>query len=228
MSQRFVCDSRHVPVRAFPWWVVLSAFGIVSAFAAVDGRLGWRSTFASALFAGWIAWIIACTRARPRPIAVIRDGHMIVAPRRSRVYGFSVLLFGPLAILSALGGAWPLTCASVLLGAFIATLGRQRIRLTEGGFEQVGALGRVVRVSWNDVRAIRADARTDQIRLIIGDSQSRYVIFPEGWDGVASFAAAVVSGIPEHVRQSAPEELAVIRAFASFAAPQSYQVTRDS
>jgi hypothetical protein len=220
MSQRFVHDPRHVPVRPFPWRSVVLSFVLVSAFAAIDGNVGWRSTFASASFASWVAALIACVRVRPRPIAAVRDGGLVLGPRRARVYGFAALLVGPLSILSAVGGAWPISVACVLFGAFIATLARRRIRLVEGGFEQIGPLGRVVRGSWGDVRAIELDDRSEQLRLFVGESRSHYVMFPEAWDGVATFAAAAASGIPEDVRQRAPEAFAVIERFAALALPR--------
>lgn len=226
---RRVNTKGHVQVGlgSYPWRWVAFSLGAMLLFAAIEGNLGWRAVGVAFAFAAWVALIFAVARARPSPEATSFDGHFIVQPPALARYGAPVVSFGPLIVLMLLAGPgsdssqhpwyWGLL-AFFVGGAFLLlAAGGRKIRMFEGGFEEIGFSGRAVRVEWTAVKAVRYDEQFRRLLLVaqFPGRNDRTVAFPHAWNGFAAFAAAALKAIPKDALRPAPEERSVLEQLAA-------------
>lgn len=190
--------------------------------ATVGGKSGWLAFGMAFTFAAWGGLLLAVVHVKPRPEATRSGGDLIVRPPALTRYGVPVVLCGPWFVVMPLASAkhpwfWVAFVFSAGVAGLVVAAFQRRIRVVDGGFEEVGLNGRAMRVPWTSVKSVRYDGKHRCLLLVVRclGQRDRNILFPSGWDGVATLAAAALTAIPEEALRPATQERLALEQLAA-------------
>lgn len=199
--------------RPYPWHSIALLFGAGLLIAAIGGKFGWLAVGTAFTLTAWAGLLLAALHARTKPEATRSRGHLIVRPPGLMRHGVPLLLCGPWLVVFPFASArypwfWGVSAFSVGVAALIVAAFQRRIRLIDGGFEEIRLTGRAVLVAWTSVKSVRYNAKYRWLLLVVRrpGRRDRIVLFPSAWDGAATLAAAALAAIPEDALRPATQE----------------------